>query len=114
MIAAGRLRHRIRIERAQRIRDQASGGWVNDWQPFAEGVPAEIAPLSVRDFIQSGSRQAEVTGRILIRFIPGFKNTDRIVDEVTGAIYAVVGILPDDKTGRGYLTIPVKEGVHDG
>lgn len=111
---AGRLRDRIRIDVPVRVRDSSTAGWVNQWQTVHPIVPADIQPLSVRDFIESGARQAEVTARIKMRYVPGINATMRAVNLLTGEVYEIIAPLADPDSGREYITLAVKEGVNDG
>ena len=111
-IAAGRLRHRITIERPDRQQDRNTGEWIPRWVPAWEGVPAAIEPLSAREFIAAQAVQSEVTARIVIRYREGVTAAMRIVHN--GRIYNIHGVLPDPDSGRSYLTLPCSEGVNDG
>lgn len=110
-LAAGRLRHRVRIEML--AESQASNGAVSEsWVTFADNVPAAIEPLSAREFIAAQQAQSEVTARIVIRYRPGVTAKMRIVHG--GRVYNIAGVLPDKESGREYLTMPVSEGVNAG
>lgn len=111
-IAAGRLRHRITIERPDRQRDPLTGEWIAVWTPVWESVPAAIEPLSAREFIAAQAVQSEVTARIVIRYREGVTAAMRIVHN--GQIYNIHGVLPDPDSGRSYLTLPCSEGVKNG
>ncbi len=75
-------------------------------------VWAGIEPLSARDFIAAQAVQSEVTARIVIRYREGVTAAMRI--KHAGRLYTIHGVLPDAKSGREYLTLPVSEGVNDG
>jgi SPP1 family predicted phage head-tail adaptor len=107
-----RLRHRITIEAPDYIQDSDTGELTFTWTPVACDVPASIEALSAREFIQSASKQGEVTARIMIRFIPNITEAMRIKHD--GIIYDIVGVLPDKDSGIHYLTMPVKRGVNQG
>ncbi|SOQ06547.1 phage head closure protein [Pseudomonas syringae group genomosp. 3] len=111
---AGRLRHRIDIQDRTFTQDRNTGEmvpgpWVTTW----EDCPAEIKPLSTRDFVQAQAAQAEITARIVIRYRPGVTSSMRAVHGET--IYTLTGPpLADDGSGREYLTLMVSAGVRDG
>lgn len=107
---AGSLRHRITLEHNVTTRDQW-GGEVVGWQTFAADVPAEVVPLSGREFIAAGELQGQVQARITIRYLPGVLDTMRI--QFDGAMYAIRAVLPDP-TGRRHLTLMVDKGVASG
>lgn len=118
-IRAGALRHRIAIQRKVIERNPASGAVIESWQtvPGLSSVPAEIAPLSTREFLSAAQMQSEIRGRIIIRYIPGvaLDATMRAYQADTGLVYQFAGTpFVDAETGRDRLTIPVSEGVIEG
>lgn len=113
MIPAGRLRHRITLQRQVVTRDE-DGNTFTEWVPWVEHIPAEIVDLSARDLIAAGAKQAEVTSRIRIRYLPGVLTSMRAVDDDMGTIYTLVGIIADANSGREALTLAAKRGVSDG
>jgi SPP1 family predicted phage head-tail adaptor len=120
-LAAGRLRHRVLIERRDFLRDSNgdviqdpnTGETSEDWFPVAE-VYAAIEPLSAREFLAAQSTQSQVTARIVIRHRDGLTAGLRLVHMVNGtrgAVYNPAGFLADKDSGLEYLTIPVSAGV---
>lgn len=111
---AGILRHRITFQHPAKVQDPASGEMVDGWidAPGAIGVPAAIEPLSAREFIAAQASQSEVTARITIRYRPGISAAMRILHG--DQIYNIHGVLPDPRSGREYLTLPVSTGVNEG
>lgn len=107
----GALRHRVTLQAEQPQRDPATGSTFKGWANFATGVPAEVVPLSGREFIAAGARQAEVAARATIRYQPGVLPTMRLLFD--GATYEIVAVLPDP-TGRRHLTLMLATGVNDG
>jgi SPP1 family predicted phage head-tail adaptor len=111
---AGRLRHRIDIQRKVTGRDPDTGevikeSWVTKW----EKCPAAFEPLSSREFIAAKAEQGEATARVVIRYRPGVLPTMRIL--YRGDIYTIVGPpLADPVSGKDYLSILVSTGVNDG
>lgn len=119
-IKAGQLRHRIRIEALQDLRDSTgeviqdpqSGEVMRAWVLVQE-VWAAIEPLSVREFVASNAMQSAVTARITIRYRDGLDASMRLIHN--GRIYNPSGFLADQWSGREYLTIPVAiAGVNEG
>lgn len=108
---AGKLRHLIDLQEKVTGRNPETGGISEEWQSVTT-VWASIEPLSAREFIAAGATQASVTTRITIRFRDGVTAQMRAVSR--GKIYNIEGVLPDDKSGREYLTLPCSEGVNDG
>ena len=107
----GKLRHRVRIERPATTQDPATGEMVPGWALVAT-VWASVEPLSAREFIAAQSGQSEVTARVMMRHRDVITPDMRLVHR--GQVYNIEGVLPDPKSGRHYLTLPVSEGVNDG
>lgn len=108
---AGKLRHRVTIQKPGRTQDPVTGEIKNGWTDVAT-VWASVEPLSVKEFIAAESGQSEVTTRITIRYRQGITAKMRAV--YRGANYNIKGVLADPKSGREYLTLPCSEGVNDG
>ena len=122
--AAGKLRHRVRIERLANqvdsngdpIQDPVSGEVEKQWTEV-DTVWAAIEPLSAREFIESSAKQSEISAKIIIRYRSDVLPTDRLVHVVNGAagkIYNPAGLLQDQDSGMEYLTIPCGEGINTG
>lgn len=109
---AGKLRHRIQIQRQQQTQDPVTGAIEVEWVDHGKPVWGSVEPLSVREFIQSQATQSEVTARIEIRYRAGLNAAMRFVHR--GTIYNPAGMLPDAESGIEHITIPVKQGVNDG
>lgn len=121
---AGKLRHEVRIERldylrdetGQAIQDDSTGETVQQWVEVAI-VWASIEPLSAREFIASAKTQAEIVARIVIRYRDGLDASMRLVHVRTGrpdVIYNPAEFLPDKESGLDYLTAPCSRGVSEG
>lgn len=106
-LAAGRLRHRVRIEQPVDARDPDTGGVITTWQLVAE-VWAAIEPLSTREFIQAAAVQSSVAGRIVIRHRDGLASNLRVVHN--GQVMNPAGWLPDKDSGLEYVTAPYTLG----
>jgi len=115
-LSAGRLRHRVTIQ--QKVEVQDTFGEMNvEWQNFASNVPAEIAPLSAREFIAAKAVQATVSTKITIRYRTGILANMRVVHVAKGGettIYNIAKPIRDNKTGLGWLTLLATDGVNDG
>ena len=98
---SAKLRHRVDIQNLLLIQDEY-GGAAEIWDVFAANVPAEIVPLSGREFIQSASIQASIDSRITIRLIPGLVPSMRIING--NDTYDIKAILPDPSLKR-HLTL---------
>lgn len=107
----GKLRHRVRIEKPTRIQDQMTGEIRDQWAVIAT-VWAQIAPLSVREYITASAGQSEITARVLTRWRDDVDATCRLVYK--GKYYNIHGVLADNKSGTEYLNLTVSEGVNNG
>lgn len=107
-----KLRHRVNIERKATRQDQNTGETVESWTVVYPNVSAEIAPLSVREFIASQSVQSNISARITIRYHADLDASMRIVHN--GKIYNPQGWLADPDSGLEYMTAPCSEGVNVG
>lgn len=112
----GKLRHRITIQRPRVVQD-GDGRNTTRWENVATSVPAEIVPVSVREFIAGQQMQSQITARIVIRYRDGLAAYMRIVGETrpyAGRIFNPAGWLNDPESGMEYLTAACSEGVGDG
>lgn len=100
------LRHRVAIQSLVPVQDDTTGNITDTWSTFAT-VWAEIRPLNAREFIAAAAAQSKVTEMVTIRYIAGVKQSMRILHRAQ--ILNVEGVLPDQKSGIEYLTLPVSE-----
>ena len=118
MSRAGQYRHRIDIQDWAEIRDPDTGGFTEAWVTVFEGVPARIAPASGKEFLAAQAIQSEIVARIVIRARPGLKAKQRILHKGQNgevlATYNVHAWLPDQESGRDYVSCPVSAGVNEG
>lgn len=113
---AGVLRHRVRLQNLTTVVDPNTGYRTNEWvddapQPPA-GLPAEVVPLSGREFLAAAAQQSKVSVRITIRYRPGVNHRQRLLHG--GQILNIEAVLPDNRSGREWLTLMCSEGVNDG
>lgn len=112
MSRAGQYRHRVDIQDWTAVRDEQTGGFTEQWVTVFPNVPARIAPASGREFLAAAAVQSEIVARIVIRARPGLKAKQRVLHN--GVIYNVHAWLPDQESGRDYVSAPVSTGVNDG
>lgn len=110
MIAA-KLRHRITLQSRTATQDGTTGETTFTWTNAVADEPAEVVPLSGREFIQSGATQAQVDTRMTIRWRSGIEPTMRVVFD--GNSYQITAVLPDP-TNRRHLTLMCQRGVNSG
>ena len=106
MSLTDRLRHRITIEAMTVFRDEI-GGVQQVWTPLHASVPADIVPLSGREFVAAQATQSQVTTRITIRYLPGITPAMRLRHGTDA--YNIEAVLPDP-TLRRHLTLMCSTG----
>jgi SPP1 family predicted phage head-tail adaptor len=106
---SGRYLHRIELQDFAVVRDPL-GGDKRVWRTWKSDVPAEVVPLSGREFVAAAAEHGQVTARMQIPYLPGVLQTMRVVFD--GAVYAIRAVLPDP-TARRHLTLMVDSGVSD-
>lgn len=111
MTLAAKLRHRITLQSRVASQDATTGEATFTWTNTVADEPAEVVPLSGREFIQSGATQAQVDTRMTIRWRSGIEPTMRVVFD--GNNYELTAILPDPMNRR-WLTLMCNRGVNDG
>lgn len=112
MSRAGQYRHRVDIQDWTQIRDEETGGFTEAWVTVFADVPARIAPASGREFLAAAAIQSEIVARIVIRARPGLKAKQRVLHN--GTVYNVHAWLPDQESGRDYVSAPCSMGVNEG
>ena len=100
MSLAHRLRHRVTIEQKTTGAD-AWGQPIETWETVAI-VPAEVWPLSGREYIAAQAEQAGVTTKITTRYQAGIEPAMRVTHD--GMTYNIKAVLPDP-TLRRHLTL---------
>ncbi|MFP6811885.1 MAG: phage head closure protein [Moraxella sp.] len=101
-LAAGKLRQRI-IIRKQTDTPNDYGEPVGDWQDHLT-LWADFKPLSVNAIVSSKAEGSKVVARCVIRYRRDIDETMQVIHE--GTLYNIDGMpLPDDKTGKEYLTL---------
>lgn len=110
-LAAGKLDKRVILQEQSVTQDPDTGEQLVIW---VDVIPlwAHIRPISAREFRASAAKQAETTVDITIRYRNGLTAKMRFLHK--GKIYNIHGLLPDEKSGVEYLTIPCSEGTNDG
>lgn len=108
---APRLRHRVDIEEFTTVQD-SDGAVEETWVAVLSDQPAEIVPLSGREFIAAQSVQAGVTTRITLRY-----NAEAITEAMRiihgSDTYNIKAVLPDSSLRR-HITVMAQKGVNNG
>lgn len=107
---ASLLRHRVTFRRMIKDHQDLETGDFVMGEVDIGTVWAQIVPLSVREFMQAAAGQSEVSTRIVVRYnsISKQVTTDDKVVRME-SVYEILGILPDPKSGREYLTLVCKK-----
>lgn len=109
---AGRLRHRVDLQHFATMTHPVTGDRAKAWITVTEKIPADIEPLSGREFLAAAASQSQVSSRITIRYRTGVTAAHRL--KQGDVIYNIEAVLPDKKTGREHLTLMCSQGVNDG
>ena len=123
-LEAGRLRHRIRIEKFDYVRDSQgeaiqdpdTGEVTQEWIEVDE-VWAAVEPVSGREFIQSAATQTKVDARIVLRQRDDVDSSMRLVHvrlNRPDVVYNPHAFLEDKESGLEYMTAPCSRGVSEG
>lgn len=123
-IEAGRLRHRVRLERydylldsnGNALQDPVTGETPREWQEVAT-CWCEIAPVSGREFLMSQAIQSQVTARLTIRHRDDVDASMRCVHVRSGrpdVIYNIRAVLADVESGLEYQTLMCSQGTGNG
>lgn len=108
---AGKLRHRITLQKPVKTQSPATGAVINTWEDVSV-LWADVVDLSAREFVAAQAGQSEITTRITIRHRDDVTSKHRILFK--SRVYNIHGVLADDKSGLEYLTLPCSQGVNDG
>lgn len=118
----GKLRHRVNIQVKPQSQDEygePDAPYVNIW----ENVPAAIESVSGREFYAAQMINAEITGKITIRWREGITAMHRIVHQTREqaalsppeqTIYDIVAPIPDSDSGRQWLALFVINRSNEG
>lgn len=107
-VASGNLRDRVQLQRSSIAQDPVSGEMVPTWSTVAT-VWADMHYQSVRDFVAASAEQSEVRGHAMTRFRSDVEAGWRLV--YRGKYFRILGVMPDNESGREHLTLALSEGV---
>jgi SPP1 family predicted phage head-tail adaptor len=106
VIAAGKLRDRVRVQRVAETR-AADGGIVETWTDIGRRW-AQVQPLAVREYLQAQQVEAEITHRIVMRKPSLVTAKDRLI--VGSRTFEVVGVM-EDAAGGDMAAFMAKETI---
>lgn len=110
MIQAGKLRHRVVIQKQAESQNQSDGSIVVDWVDVAK-VWCAIENLSAREFVAAQAEASKITTRVTVRYRPDITAKMRLYHAAKDMYYNIEGVLADKDSGLEYLTLPCSEGV---
>lgn len=110
MLHAGRLRHRLSLQRQVETQNTQTGAINVSWVEVAK-LWAAIEPLSAREFLAAQSEQSKVTAKVIIRYRSNIDAKMRLYHQYKDMYYNIEGVFSDKDSGLEYLTLPVSEGV---
>jgi SPP1 family predicted phage head-tail adaptor len=102
---APRLRHRVTLQSQVQTQNATHGGVTLLWVDVETDLPAEVVPLSGREFIHAQTNQVQSTARITLRYREDIDESMRIIFD--GWIFGITAILPDP-SARRWLTVMVQ------
>lgn len=109
-VAAGRLRHRIRIDEQVTLKN-SFGEQTTEWEELAT-VWAALEPLSARESMIAEQTQSKVSVRIIIRARADIRASMRAVHGAT--IYNIEGVIADPDSGQEWFTLACSSGTSEG
>lgn len=113
MLPAGRLRHRVWLQALTPTLDSDDGIEGEAWANVTDQLlPAEIRALSGQQVIAAQAANSAVRTRIRIRWREGVSAGMRVLHRET--FYAVEAVIPDDNSGRRWLTLLCTSGTNEG
>ncbi|WP_373882655.1 phage head closure protein [Acinetobacter pittii] len=108
---AGKLKHRITIQRPINTQDPVTGKLIQTWENF-KSIFAEVTDLSTRDVIAAKAANSSIQARAKVRYSTTTKqinSTMRVLFE--GYYYKIDGNpMRDPDSRREYLTINLATG----
>ncbi|WP_213778873.1 phage head closure protein [Caballeronia sp. dw_276] len=107
---AGKLKHRIQIQRRDSTRD-SSGQPSKNWLAFGTPIWASIVFLNGKQFATSGSQANSATASIRIRYRTDITAAMRVLHGTT--VYDIVAVLPDEAT-HDFVDLACTTGANDG
>ena len=110
MIRAGRLKHRVLLQKPVEVQNSDTGAITTTWEDVAT-VWAAIEPISVRELLSAQITNSKINVKVTTRYRNDIDYSYRIYHAYKNLYYNIEGILPDKESGLEYLTILVSTGV---
>jgi SPP1 family predicted phage head-tail adaptor len=87
---AGKLRHKVTVERANAAGSDDYGQPITTWEAVGT-YPASVEPINGREYFAAHMAMSEATTRIRMRYQAGMSSADRITHGMT--IYNIVSVI---------------------
>jgi SPP1 family predicted phage head-tail adaptor len=110
-LQAGRLRHRVTIQR-KTVGQDSAGGMTETWTDFVKNANAAINTVTGRESVASQQIMAKYSTEISVRWRPGITATMRVLHG--SVVYNIEGVIPDSETGRKITTLACTQRDADG
>jgi SPP1 family predicted phage head-tail adaptor len=111
-LRAGRLRHRLSLQREVETRD-ANGNRTKGWAEVSK-IWCGVEPISGRELIAAASVASKVSVRVIVRYRQDIVPTMRIVDARRNRYYDILAVLDDKDSGLEYSTLMCSKGANAG
>lgn len=117
-MSSGKYRHRVHIQHKDVDQDPTTGAETYTWETVyldsdtpLDSVPAEVLTGPGKELRAEGTKYAETSARINIRWFEGLQPDMRILWD--GKVFDIISIETDVTARREYRLI-CKDGVNDG
>jgi len=109
---AGRLRHRITLQKPAGTRD-AVGERTTTWSNVVSSWPAAIEPLRVQELVGISQFQSRITHRIMLRYSTEIESIDHSWRVLFGLrVFVIEGVRNIDERNRE-LELLCSEGLRE-
>lgn len=105
-----KLRDRITIERPEYSQDSTTGDLTPTWETVQK-VWASIDYFKATEVMAAQAQQSKVFARITMKFRSDVTPNMRINSD--NGIFTIEGIMPDNDSGREFMTLLCAKGVKD-
>jgi SPP1 family predicted phage head-tail adaptor len=116
MLNAGKLRHRLELQKLVDMEDSAgnvqdsSGAIMREWETF-DTVWGAVEYLKGKELIAAQSEQTKVFAKVTLRARNDLDLQIRVFHISLEKYYNVEAVLRDDDSGQEYVVLHVSEGI---
>lgn len=94
---AGKLRHRVTVERLSEVQDEASGEMASAWAPIGT-FWAQVEPLSGTELFEAKQITPEITHKVTFRYGTNVTPRDRLIHRER--YFEIIAALDQDERRR--------------